>query len=167
MASDDKTENIKRILEQRMRLEEKFQDSATLDSMVFVEIPRTDLDVLDYKHWLVETLETEWMRDFNQNKEYLPIHFWNEEEGGIYGNFDGVFVAKCKLYRYNGTVDAVTCEDYRGKRGYLIRDHYSETNVAKVQIIADNLCRFLQSKSIEHTRINFDRATRKPIVVTT
>jgi len=62
------------------RLEEKFQENKELDSFVFIEIPQPDLELRDYKFWLIEEVETKWMKEFNSNEHYRPKWKWNEEE---------------------------------------------------------------------------------------
>jgi len=103
------------------------------------------------------------MRKHNGNKDYYPHIFWNEKEGGICGTFDGIYFSS-KFYRYDGTFESYLKEDWRSKRGLLIRDHYSPTAIWKVHLITDNLCDYLDLEKIQYQRIDFDRETRTPIV---
>lgn len=106
------------------------------------------------------------MGEFNGNKHYNS-HMIFGDEAGIHGYFGIYYFPKCKLYRYDGALQPMWENDVRAKRGFLIRDHYTEMDVAKVHIIADNLCEFLTQEGIEHKKISFDKNTREPIENTT
>lgn len=141
--------------QQMMKQFEKVKD---LDSMTFVEIPQGEIvEPWQYRQWLVEEIEMKWMKEFNQgNEHYYPRATFNEESG-IGGYFGGVYIGHSKLYRYDGTEYAFSENDFRAKRGLLIRDHYSEHDVVKVQQITDNLAEFLKQECIEHLRKDFRR----------
>jgi len=159
--SKDSQELINQARQKRQRLLlERFEQSPSLDSAVFFEIPRLDLDTDSYKVWLVEDVETPWIRDFNGNQDYRPnLSSWNENEGGILGKF-GENYLQCKLHRYDGTREAYAPGDYREKRGLFLRDHFSELDAGKVLLISDNLQQYLISLGTEFTRFNFDRKGR-------
>ena len=97
------------------------------------------------------------MIEFNQRNDHYYPHPTFNEENGIGGYFGGVYIAHSKLYRFDGTEPAYSEDDFRAKRGLLIRDHYSEHDVVKVQQITDNLAEFLKQESIEHLRRDFKR----------
>jgi len=142
------------------QIKEKFELVKDLDSMVFVEIPQREIvDSSEYGYWLIEEVEMKWITKFNQgNERYYPRADFNQESSnGIYGFFGGIYIDNCKIYRYDGTGNAISEDDYRGKRGYLIRDHYSERDVVKVQLITNNLVEFLEQEGIKHLRTDFKR----------
>jgi len=143
-------------LSQRIRrLEARFQKAKEFDSYVFIEVPQPNLELGEYRDWLIEEVETKWMKEFNSNEHYFPSWHWNEE-GGINGKFGEDHIIHCKFYHYDGT-EGIMADDLRSKRGLLIRDHYSPFDVAKVHIIADNLCKFLTQEGIVYERINIKR----------
>src|SRR3989338_9183343 len=112
---------------------EQFERVKDLDSRTFVEIPQKQIiEPWRYRQWLVEDVEMRWMRTFNpKNKHYYsPAEF--NQENGIGGYFGGVYLTHSKFYRYDGTEQAYSDDDFRAKRGFLIRDHYSEIDVVKV-----------------------------------
>ncbi len=129
-----------------------------LDSAVFVEVPKGEIaDPSTYRFWL-EAIEIKWMREFNQGNEHYSPSLRFNEEGGIGGFFGGVKISHSKLYRFDGTLKAYSEDDYRAKRGLLIRDHYGREDVVKVQIIADNLVDFLKKEGIGHKREDFKKS---------
>lgn len=136
----------------------RFEPLSAYDSMIFVEIPATDIaEARDYQEWLLETVEMPWMTAFNSgNGHYRPSYFFNEEHG-IHGNFGGMYIRYCKFYRFDGSCPAYSADDFRAKRGFLIRDHYGEEDVIKVHHIADNLEAFLSQWRIPYSRKNFLR----------
>ena len=158
MKQEEREELIRQFQETERRLTEKFKQSSNLDSAVLFEIPQPNLDVNSYRNWLIEKVEMPWMIDFNGNKDYCPHWHWNEE-GGIIGKIGGDYLG-CKLYRFDGTIPEVVSGDFRAKRGLWFRDHYSEKDVAKIQLIADNFLAYLIARGLEFTRFNFDRATK-------
>jgi hypothetical protein len=148
---------------QLRREKEKFKKLKDLDSAVFVEIPLPDFETNNYRIWL-ESLEERWITEFNGNRKYRSCSKkWNEESG-IGGQFEEDYFDHCKLYRFDGTLSACAENDWRKKRGFWIRDHYSESDVVKAHTLADNLCVFLTLEKIEHTKISFDRKTRNPVL---
>ncbi len=139
-----------------MELMEKFQKVEDLDSMTFVEIPQRDiLEPEKFRLWLLK-IEMKWMIEFNKGNEYHHPRYVFNEESGISEYFEKVLLSS-KLYRYDGTEYSISEEDYRAKRGLLIRDHYSKFSVEKVQLITDNLVEFLKQAEIEHNRRNFKK----------
>ncbi len=143
------------LLDYQLKLEqfEKFKD---LDSRAFVEIPQKPIvEHRQYRQWLVEEVEMKWMKEFNQRNENYYSYANFNQESGIGGYFGGVSIGHCKLYRYDGTGYALSEDDYRAKRGFLIRNHYSRLDVVEVQLITDNLVEFLRQEGIEHNRRNF------------
>ena len=137
---------------------EEFEGIEKLDSKVFIEIPQEKIiEPFKYRRWLIN-LEIEWMTKFNNNEHYHPVSLWNDnEEDGIKGYFGDVLISHSKLFRYDGTMRPVGPGDFRAKRGYLIRDHYSEQDVIKVQVISRNLINFLNKKNIIHKKLDFQR----------
>lgn len=135
-----------------MREDKKF------DSKVFIEIPQVEIiDSSKYRSWMLKK-EMQWMTEFNyRNKNYSLWQFWNKEEGGMHGYFGEKEINNCKLYRFDGTLVSMGENDFRSKRGYLIRDHYSEEDVRKVHFISDNLVNFLEKEKIDFERINLRR----------
>ncbi len=131
---------------------------AQLDSKNFVEIPQREIvEPAEYRLWLVEKVERKWMQEFNSRNKFYHHEAGFNTECAIVGYFGNSYLDS-KFYRYDGTIEAVSdCYDYRTKRGFLIRDHYSEEDVAKVQLITDNLIEFLEQERIEYTRRNFWR----------
>ena len=79
------------------------------------------------------------------------------DESGVSGWFGERFYPHCKLFRYDGTMESMGPDDYRAKRGLLIRDHYGPSEVVKVHYISGNLERFLIHDKIEHKRQNLIR----------
>ena len=141
-------------------LTEKAQQLVNFDSMVLIEIPQREItDPVNYRTWMYN-LEIQWMEEFNKNQFYRTNGAWNDEEGGIGGQFGEHYFSSCKFYRYDGTRRLFHSDDWRTKRGLLVRDHYSARNTAKVYIIADNMCEFLSQEHVQHTRRNFDREKR-------
>jgi len=137
---------------------EQFEKVKDLDSISFVEIPgREIVKPWQYRLWLVEKVEMKWMTEFNRGNKYYYSRGSFNEESGIGGYFGGVHISHSKLYRYDGTEHKFSEDDYRAKRGLLIRDHYSEYDVVKVQQITDNLVEFLKQEGIEHKRTDFKR----------
>jgi hypothetical protein len=137
---------------------ELFERYKDLDSATFVEIPKKEIvEPSKYRFWLIGDVETSWMEKFNQkNKDYYPDFDFNRERG-ISGFFGELYISGCKFYRYDGTFEGFSDDDYRAKRGFLIRDHYSNRDVVKVQIITDNLTEFLQQEKIEYKRTDFKK----------
>lgn len=143
-----------------------FERLKDFDSMVFIEIPQPQIqNPRDYRTFLVEKIEWKWMEEFNKNRYYSSQIVWNDNEGGVGGYFGSEYFPSCKLYRYDGTLEPFGENDFRAKRGFLIRDHYSNTAVVKVHKIADNLLEFLRQKQINYQRINFDKDKRMPIPI--
>ncbi len=141
-----------------LQLMAQFEKVKDLDSMAFVEIPQKQIvEPFEYQRWLIEEVEMKWMKEFNQGNEWYYPRFDFNRESGIKGYFGGVYITHSKLYRHDGTEPAFSEDDYRAKRGFLIRDHYSENDVVKVQLITDNLTEFLRQKGIEYSRRNFKR----------
>ncbi len=138
---------------------EQFEKVKDLDSMAFVEIPQREIvEPWRYRQWLVEEVEMKWMREFNQgNENYLAYDADFNRESGIQGYFGGVYIMYSKFYRFDGTEPAYSNDDFRAKRGLLIRDHYDKMDVVKVQHITDNLVEFLKQERIEHNRRDFKR----------
>ena len=145
------------IMQNYKQITEQFEKVKDLDSMVFVEIPQKQIvDSYAYKQWVIK-LEMKWMEEFNQgNANYYP-HFEFNRESGINGFFGDLYFPYCKLYRFDGTEHAFSEDDYRTKRGFLIREHYSEFDVVKVQLITGNLVEFLKQEGIEYNRRDFKR----------
>jgi len=85
-----------------LQIMENFQALKDLDSKAFVEIPRRQIvKSAEYRKWLIEEVETKWMREFNQNEHYIPHSKFNQEDG-IGGYFGGIYIGHCKLYRCDG-----------------------------------------------------------------
>ncbi len=140
------------------RIKELFEPVKNLDSKTFVEIPQGEIvEPWEYRAWLAREFERKWMIEFNnRNRHYYPNFDFNTESG-IQGYFGDIYVSHCKLYRYDGTEQPIFKDDYRAKRGFLVRDHYSELDVVKVQIITNNMVEFLTQEGIQHNRVNFER----------
>jgi hypothetical protein len=144
-------------------LDKRFEQAKDMDSAVFVEIPAPDIqDVQGYRRWLCG-VELKWMEEFNGNNYYNPgggefYRLGEFSESCVGGEFKGFgYIPNCKLFRFDGTFPVFSESDWRNKRGLWLRDHYSRRDVAKVHIIADNLCEFLSQERIEHRRYNFNR----------
>jgi len=157
MANTRNQDFARRLQKQDRILLEMFKEYSSLDSAVLFEIPNSELSPEKYRFWLVRQVETPWILE-GINPNYCTRPVWNEADG-INGKF-GRFALRCKLYRYDGTIEPTCAEDYRAKKGMLLRDHYSEIDVSKIQVIADNFRDYLISHGIEFARFNFDRATR-------
>ncbi len=136
-------------LEDMQQMRERFEQLKEFDSMVFVEIPQRQLvEPHHYRNWLVDEVETKWRREYNQGNKHFNPDFEFNKEWGIQGYFSEVFINHCKFYRYDGTLPQYSVTDFRAKRGFLIRDHYSKSDVVKVHLITDNLVAFLEQESI-------------------
>ncbi|MEK6926544.1 MAG: hypothetical protein AABW50_04670 [Nanoarchaeota archaeon] len=136
----------------------RFEEIKNLDSMVFIKIPKRKLSTEYYRFWLVNEVEIKWMTGFNGNQDYMShaqLFFdedekprgWNEEDG-ICEKIGGEYIGHCKFYRHDGNFPSIHPQDWRKQRGVLIRDHYSEFDVVKVDLIATNLEQFLKEKKI-------------------
>ena len=114
----------------------QFEKVKDLDSRTFVEIPQKQIvKPSDYRRWLVEEIEYKWMTEFNsKNTHYRPCFRFNEESG-IGGYFGEEYISHSKLYRYDGTHYGISEDDFRAKRGILIRDHYSELKAAGYSLL--------------------------------
>jgi hypothetical protein len=135
---------------------EAFEKLKKFDSMVFVGVPKPEIKTpQEYRGWMYE-FEERWMGVFNNNKFYIGAGGWNDE-AGIGGYFSGEYVTSCKLYRFDAMQTPINETDFRGKRGYLIRDHYSSSNVVKVHMIVDNFVQFLRQENVDYTRIDYER----------
>jgi hypothetical protein len=155
-------EVMKKITEQEEIITRRFEQAKNLDSSCFVEIPEVNIiNSSDYRTRLVREIETQWMRDFNGNGHYYPdSRFYNLNdfsESGISGEAGGIFIGHCKLYRHDGSAEPWGEDDYRAKRGLMLRDHYSKRDVGKVHFIVDNLVDFLIQENIPHKRIDFEK----------
>lgn len=146
-------------MDDRQSVMKQFEKVKDLDSKVFIEIPQKKItNINEYKWWLSEFQE-KWISEYNnKNERYHPSRsFWNDEEGGISGYFGEEYISHCKFYRYDGTLTAWSKDDFRAKRGFLIRDHYTKHDVVKVQHISNNLEDFLKKEKIKYKRTNFKK----------
>ena len=121
-----------------------------LDSKVFFEIRREDLDIPRYIFFIDTTLRTWLVNEGNAEYDFKSFGSWNEE-GGISGRINGQYTWS-KLYRLDERNYII-----QGRRGVLIRDHYSPSDVIKIHFISDNFERFLSSQGIEFKRQNYNR----------
>lgn len=161
--SNSNRDFIQTILRQEERARQAFERLKSFDSMVFVEIPQTQIaDPFEFRGSLTK-IENKWLTVFNKNPPRYSF-VWNGESG-VNGYFGENYFAKCKLYRFDGTEEPYDEGDYRAKRGFLIRDHYDAPAVFRAHAIADNLIEFLKQEGISYRRFNFDRETRKQIEV--
>jgi hypothetical protein len=143
--------------EQFKQLMNQFESMKELDSRVFVEIPQPEIESpSDYQDWLIN-LETKWMKEFNSKNQYYDTDRVFNEEYGISGYFGDIYMGHCKLYRFDGRIIGLSEDDYRAKRGVLIRDHYEKFDVVKVQLITNNLIEFLEQEGIKYNKTNFKR----------
>ncbi len=140
-------------------INEKFEEVKSLDSKVFIEILCQEIVAPeDFRFYLTKNIVLPWMQQFNNNENYRfrQGDEWNEE-GGIGGNFKGLYITHVKLYMYDGTLEPLDEGDYRTKRGLLIRNHYlCKSDVVEVHIVADNLCDFLTQEEILYKRTNWE-----------
>ena len=126
-----------------------------LDSYVFFHIDRPDLDSSNYRRWVDTEVVTNWLVE----KEGMPEYGWRyganwNEEGGVNGTFGDRYIVHCKLYKIDETNDG-----WDGKRrGVLIRDHYSESDVEKVMFLARRFEEYLKERQIDFRRENKTRS---------
>jgi hypothetical protein len=128
-------------------------NSRKLSHMTFVEIPQEQIkDNSEYGRWLVDVVERKWMTEFNQgNEDWYPVFVFNINEHILRGFF-GKTYTYCKLYRYDGSM-AFVVHPFIAHRGFEITDHHDTPGVGKkVQLITNNLERFLKQEKIEYRR---------------
>ena len=117
-----------------------------------------------FKNWLAGHLEA-WVGGLDaRNKSTAETLGWGhsfaavDEEGGLGGFFlAGKYIMHCKMYVYDGTRASATWHNNnRPWFGVVFRDHQTpESNVAKVQALADSFEAYLKSKWINHRRVNY------------
>lgn len=157
----NKKANTEKLIKELEEEKKRAQALAEFDSWAFIETPQPRIqDNRDYRGWWM-ALEEKWMMEFNGNKDYCTGGKWagpSDElsEDGIGGNFRGKYVIS-KFYRFDGTIEPFSDDDFRARRGVLIRAHYSPHDVVKVHMIADNLVEFLTQEGIKHNRTNRKR----------
>lgn len=157
--------------EQHRKMDLRAQELTGFWPVVYFKIPATGLwRVRFYKlinSLLVEFVERADEMNAQQARvmSYHGFHRPNEESGIGICTIDGFFIAHCKMYVCDGTRDSAKYnpgKNYRPWRGLFFRDHAdSNTNTAKVFIIADAFQRFLTSKGIKFERVNASRERSK------
>lgn len=80
-------------------------------------------------------------------------HRWNGDEGGFRIHIADRFIT-CKLFLYDGEEAGEYGRNFEHWKGVLFRDHYTESDVLKVYLVADNFENFLITKRIQYAREN-------------
>lgn len=97
--------DMKAIIEKREKAVKEYEKLKQLDSMVFFEIPQTEIKNTNEYRWWLSNLQQKWMTEFNdKNKYHRSSNPWNEV-GGINGYFGDEFISHCKFSRYDGTLE--------------------------------------------------------------
>jgi hypothetical protein len=157
--------------DQHRRMFQRGEELADFRPTVSFRIPATGLYTWKYL-CMIRDLLVEFVRQANPDNtreakimEYRGIGQPNEEGGIGMCTIDGIFIDHCKLYVCDGTRNSRHMNpDNKWKpwRGIVFRDHAdSNTNTAKVFIIADAFEKLLVSRGMRFRRINITKERSK------